>query len=146
METGDGSVRRSPLKGNFPDMFKPAASDLTLLPVFLYSYQILLCFFVFFKTSTHLKPSSWLLRTKRSPQTPDVRRSARTNALEPAGLQIWAENSWTDQRVCPETEVMKRRSRGGAVLAERKKGNHRSIPPNRQRRVSVLPPRASQPE
>lgn len=47
---------------------------------------------------------------------------------------------------CVPKQVMKRRSRGGAASAERKKGNHRSIPPHRQRRVSVLPPRASQPE
>lgn len=46
----------------------------------------------------------------------------------------------------PETEVTKRRSRGGAVSAEGKKGNHGSIPPHRQRRVSVLPSRASPPE
>lgn len=85
-----GSVHRSPLKGNFPDMYKPAANSLTLLPFFLF-YQIffnihvfLLQFFCFLRAHAHTK-----IQVHKAQ---NVRRSARTKAVEPAGLQIWAEN------------------------------------------------------
>lgn len=138
-----GSVHRSPLKGNFPDMYKPAANSLTLLPFFLF-YQIffnihafLLQFFCFLRAHTHTHKNPSPQSPKRPPERTD--ESAGTGGSADLGRkQMNGPASVCRQR--PETGVMKRRSRRGAVSAERKKGNHRSIPPHRQRRVSVLPP------
>lgn len=115
---------------------------LSLLPFFLF-YRIffnihvfLLQFFWFLRTHTHTKNPS-----PQSPKRPPERTGESAGIGGSADLgrkQMNGPASVCRQR--PETGVMKRRSRRGAVSAERKKGNHRSISPHRQRRVSVLPP------
>ena len=99
-----------------PSMYKPAANDLTLSSLFLYSYQS-----VVFFLSTNFKRSSFAFAHKRkSPQTSNVPRSARTKALETVDRKrINGPISLSRQR--PETGVMKMGSGRGAVSAERKK-------------------------
>lgn len=100
-------------------------------------HVFLLQFFCFLRAHTHTEKIQVHKAQKRPPERTD--ESAGTGGSADLGRkQMNGPASVCRQR--PETGVTKRRSRRGAVSAERKKGNHRSIPPHRQRRVSVLPP------
>lgn len=140
-------MRRSSLKGNFPDIFKPAANDLTLLRI---SYILIKCVWGFFCLSfnIHTFKAQFLGGFSAQKEVQKPQMSAGAHGRKRWSRWVFRSRQKTVGRTskCVPKQVMKRRSRGGAASAERKKGNHRSIPPHRQRRVSVLPPRASQPE